>query len=107
MKTYSCSSHKKLPAVILVGNKCDLPDRAVSHEEGAALAASHGIPFFEVSAKSKHNVTEAFEKITHDVKERLDASGAGAGRASGNRGAGRVDIKSGGGAAAGGKKGCC
>ena len=93
---------------ILVGNKCDLPDRAVTQEEGAALAASHGIPFFEVSAKSKHNVTEAFEKITHDVKERLDASGAGTGRAGGSRGVGAVDIKSGGGAAAaGGKKGCC
>lgn len=40
------------PACFLVGCKSDLEDaREVSSEQGAALAESWGIPWFEVSAK--------------------------------------------------------
>ena len=97
---------------ILVGNKCDLPDRAVSTAEGEALAAKHGVPFFEVSAKANQNVAPAFEKITADVKARLDASGSGTRSAGGaGRGGSKGSVKGGDGAArgAGGKggKGCC
>ena len=55
VKTYSCSSHKKLPAVILVGNKCDVNDdeRKVPSQRGKDLAAKLGVPFFETSAKSE------------------------------------------------------
>ena len=46
--------------IVLVGNKCDLEKkRQVSIEEGFALADSHGIPFFETSAKTRLNVNEA------------------------------------------------
>ena len=94
---------------ILVGNKCDLPNRTVTKEEGEALAAKYGIPFYEVSAKTKANVAEAFEHITKDVQERLDRSGAGTKRSAGQAGrsAARVDIKAGAGGSGGGKKGCC
>ena len=46
----------------LVGNKCDISDdqRVVSYEEGRALAAEYGVPFFETSAKDNINVTEMF-----------------------------------------------
>ena len=47
--------------IVLCGNKCDLAsDRQVSAEEGAALAESMGIPFFETSAKTATNVDELF-----------------------------------------------
>lgn len=96
---------------ILVGNKCDLSNRVVSTEEGQALAEKYGIPFYEVSAKTKVNVAEAFQHITKDVQERLDAAGAGTARGAG-RGAGRggaVDVGGGarGGGGAGKKTGCC
>ena len=55
VKTYSCSSHKKLPAVILVGNKCDVNDdeRKIPYARGKDLADKLGVPFFETSAKSE------------------------------------------------------
>ena len=41
--------------------------RKVEKEEGEALAKEMGIPFFETSAKSNVNITEAFMKIAEDV----------------------------------------
>ena len=45
---------------VLVGNKCDKPDRKVSEEEGRKLANDFGMNFFETSAKSNQNVNETF-----------------------------------------------
>ena len=45
-----------------VGSKCDLEGRRmVPKSEGIALASRLGCPFFEVSAKTGHNVDEAFD----------------------------------------------
>ena len=59
-KTHTHSSSLLLQAI--VGNKADLPpaSRAVSREEGAALAREYGVPFFETSAKSGDGVDAAF-----------------------------------------------
>ena len=38
--------------VMLVGNKCDLPNRAVSTEEASAYAQKKGFSYIEVSAKT-------------------------------------------------------
>mmetsp|Transcript_19824 Transcript_19824/g.28510 ORF Transcript_19824/g.28510 Transcript_19824/m.28510 type:complete len:205 (+) Transcript_19824:121-735(+) len=55
--------------ILLVGNKCDCEaDRAVSYEEGAALAASIRTNFFEVSAKENIRVAEAYEDIASTTK---------------------------------------
>jgi GTPase SAR1 family protein len=57
---------------ILIGNKCDWEDkRAVSTEQGQALADELGIPFLEVSAKSNINVEKAFYSLATDIKKRL------------------------------------
>jgi GTPase SAR1 family protein len=46
---------------ILIGNKCDWEEkRAVTEEQGRALAEELGVPFMETSAKSNINVDEAF-----------------------------------------------
>ena len=37
--------------------------RVVTYAEGKALADKFGIPFMETSAKTGHNVTEAFHKL--------------------------------------------
>ena len=51
-------------ALVVVGTKCDRElapgAREVSEEQGAAFAAKHGLPFFEVSAKDNLNVDNAF-----------------------------------------------
>jgi len=57
---------------ILVGNKCDMiSEKVVETTRGAALAEETGIKFFETSAKSNTNVTEAFVAIATDIKKRL------------------------------------
>jgi GTPase SAR1 family protein len=57
---------------ILIGNKCDWEDkRAVSTEQGQALADELGIPFLEVSAKSNINIEKAFYSLAGDIKKRL------------------------------------
>lgn len=63
---------------ILIGNKCDMADqRAVSYEEGEALAKEYNIHFFETSAKQDIKVETAFLTIATDVKNRLIVDGAG------------------------------
>eukprot|EP00300_Choanocystis_sp_HF-7_P020434 c20590_g1_i1.p1 GENE.c20590_g1_i1~~c20590_g1_i1.p1 ORF type:complete len:130 (-),score=31.54 c20590_g1_i1:76-435(-) len=56
---------------ILVASKSDLDaNRCVTTEQGKALAAEFGIPFFETSSKTGHNVEAVFEAITAQVLAR-------------------------------------
>lgn len=58
--------------LMLIGNKCDLQDkRAVDKEKGEALAKEYGVKFFETSAKSDINVTQAFDCLVKQVAERV------------------------------------
>ena len=53
----------KVP-MVLCGNKSDLvEERAIPYAEGSSYSASLEIPFFEVSAKTKQNVVEAFQEL--------------------------------------------
>ncbi|CAG9310356.1 unnamed protein product [Blepharisma stoltei] len=66
IKTHSSENVVK----ILVGNKCDKPDKKVSTEQGEALAKELGVKFFEASAKSNVNVTEAFYHAAKEIKDK-------------------------------------
>ena len=53
---------------ILCGNKFDLADsRVITEKEGEGLAKKLGIPFLETSAKTAHNVGEAFETLVKEI----------------------------------------
>mmetsp|Transcript_41791 Transcript_41791/g.79841 ORF Transcript_41791/g.79841 Transcript_41791/m.79841 type:complete len:203 (+) Transcript_41791:216-824(+) len=53
---------------MIVGNKMDLESkRAVSREEGVALARSHGCLFLESSAKSRTGVAQAFQELVQRI----------------------------------------
>jgi GTPase KRas len=54
---------------ILVGNKFDKQhQREVSTEDGYKLAVDWGCKFFETSAKTRHNVEEAFTSIIRTLR---------------------------------------
>ncbi|KAI8616814.1 small monomeric GTPase [Chytriomyces sp. MP71] len=56
---------------VLVGNKCDLEqERAVSAQEGLNASKQFGgIPFFEASARTRHNVDEAFYELVRQIRK--------------------------------------
>lgn len=60
--------------IMLIGNKCDLAHRrAVSTEEGAAFAAEHGLVFMEASAKTAHNVEDAFIGTARAIHAKIES----------------------------------
>jgi Ras-related protein Rab-8A len=60
---------------VLVGNKCDKPDRVVTEEEGRKLADDFGMNFFETSAKTNQNVNEVFTFLTQEILKNMKSSG--------------------------------
>ena len=52
---------------VLVGNKCDKPDRQVTEEEGKNLANDYKMAFFEASAKNNLNINEIFNFLTTEI----------------------------------------
>ncbi|KAJ7972330.1 Ras-related protein like [Quillaja saponaria] len=55
---------------MLVGNKVDKDcQRAVSREEGVALAKEHGCLFLECSAKTRENVEQCFKELALKIME--------------------------------------
>ena len=81
---------------VLVGNKCDKPDRTVTEEEGKKLAEDFGMILFETSAKTNKNVSEVFNYLTTEILK----SNAGKTTSDNKKLSNEVNSKS-------GKKGCC
>lgn len=54
-------------AVMIVANKCDLPNSVVDFDMARDFALSQGFMFYEVSAKTGLNVQEMFEALIVEV----------------------------------------
>ena len=57
----------KEKALILVGNKIDLPQREVSNEDGINFAKERNMKYFETSAKTGFGIREAFHQLYQDI----------------------------------------
>ena len=55
---------------VIIGNKCDKPDRQVSTEEAQMYYKSKGYGYYETSAKENIGIAEAFKFITEKTIER-------------------------------------
>ena len=78
----------------------------VTEAEGQALADQYGIKFFLTSAKNNVRVSDAFESVARDVKNRLLKDGVGK-PAAGATKATTAAVDPSKPAAAGGQGGCC
>lgn len=54
---------------IVVGNKCDLPTRAVDMQNAREVAKSYDIPFIETSAKTRMGVDDAFYTLVREIRK--------------------------------------
>eukprot|EP00798_Chlamydomonas_sp_ICE-L_P021017 gene21017-27882_t len=58
--------------IMLIGNKSDLTHRrAVTTEEGEQFAKEHGLIFLETSARTAHNVEEAFINTAREIHRKI------------------------------------
>ena len=55
--------------ILLIGNKCDLPDQQISSDLAQNFANTNKIEYIETSAKTGHNVLDAFMRTTRKVLE--------------------------------------
>lgn len=53
----------------VVGNKCDLPMRAMETSQAQDMAKQYGIPFVETSAKTRLGVDDAFYTLVREIRK--------------------------------------
>lgn len=74
--------HEQCPdsLVVLAGNKCDVPDRAVSVTDLSDCARRMSLDFLECSAKENRNINELFALVARKLDERASAASVAASR---------------------------
>ncbi|CAD7951508.1 unnamed protein product [Amoebophrya sp. A120] len=58
---------------LLCANKCDLPSRQVTKQEGQTFAKEHGFYYFELSSQTGENVIQAFNLLFEKIADKLIA----------------------------------
>ena len=77
LELYTTNQHA---AKLLVGNKIDLKQREVSHEEATAFARKQAMMYIETSAKTREGIRITFEEVVQkilDTPALLSEGGAG------------------------------
>ena len=58
--------------LLLVGNKCDMPEQKVAVGEALDFAKQEGLGYMQTSAAIGTNVNEAFDLLTKKIVERVE-----------------------------------
>ena len=59
--------------IIIAGNKCDLPSRAVELSDAEDYARSNNFEHMSTSAKSGYNVNEVFELLARKIIDKKES----------------------------------
>ena len=54
-------------SMVLLGNKCDIEERAITKERGQEMADSLKVNYYETSALNGTGINEAFEGLTKEI----------------------------------------
>ena len=54
-------------SLVLLGNKCDIEERAISKEKGQEMADELKVKYYETSALAGTGIDEAFEGLTKEI----------------------------------------
>ena len=67
MKQIQTYTQKDSIGIVLLGNKCDAENKAVSTEEASEIAKEFNMKFYETSAMNNINIEESFRDLSIDI----------------------------------------
>jgi len=67
MKQIQSYTQRDSIAIVLLGNKCDAENKAVSSKEANDIATEYKMKFFETSAMNNINIEESFKELSTEI----------------------------------------
>jgi small GTP-binding protein len=77
MKQIQTYTQRDSIGIVLLGNKCDAENKAVSVQEANDIAAEFKMKFFETSAMNNINIEESFKQLSMEIIKIKEAKNAG------------------------------
>ena len=76
MKQIQSYTQKESIAIVLLGNKCDAENKAVTIQEASEIASEYNMKFFETSAMNNINIEESFTQLSTQIMKIKEAKNA-------------------------------
>ena len=73
MKQIQSYTQKDAIAIVLLGNKCDAENKAVSIKEAQEIADEFNLKFYETSAMNNINIEESFKQLSTEIMKIKDS----------------------------------
>lgn len=77
MKQIQSYTQRESIAIVLLGNKCDAENKAVSAKEANDIASEYNMKFFETSAMNNINIEESFKQLSTEIMKNKEIKNAG------------------------------
>ena len=76
VKQIQSYTQKESIAIVLLGNKCDAENKAVTSQEANEIANEYNMKFFETSAMNNINIEESFTQLSTQIMKIKEAKNA-------------------------------
>jgi len=77
MRQIQSYTQRESIAIVLLGNKCDAENKAVSAKEANDIAAEYNMKFFETSAMNNINIEDSFKQLSTEIMKIKESKNAG------------------------------